>query len=153
MAFKATLFPVPVAPAIKRWGILSSSATTGLPIISLPRLMVSLDFDFVRKIKKMGFKVKVDTNGLFPDGLKRLIDEELVDYIAMDVKGCRGDYSKVAGVDVDFKKIEYSMKIIYDFGNYEFRTTVVPKYHNSGNLVKMVKWMNKVCGGKPKKLF
>ncbi len=78
--------------------------------------LISLDFDFVKKIKDMGFKVKLDTNGSFPERLREIVDLGLVDYIAMDVKGAREDYSGIVGVDVDLKKIEESIKIVDDFG-------------------------------------
>ena len=77
--------------------------------------LMSLDFDFVRRVREMGFKIKIDTNGSFPSRLREMIDLGLVDYIAMDVKSCREDYSRVVGVDVDLSKIEESIKIIYDF--------------------------------------
>lgn len=125
--------------------------------------LISLDFDFVRKIRDMGFKVKLDTNGSFPERLKEMIDLGLVDYIAMDIKGRREDYSDIANVDVDVKKIEESMRLVNDFGESEFRTTVVPGLHDSGKLVEMGEWMGEVCGGssadmtlvspKPKKIF
>ena len=115
--------------------------------------LVSLDFGFVRKIKAMEFKVKLDTNGSFPGKLKELIDLGLIDYVAMDVKSCAEDYSKVAGVSVDVSKIEESIKIIDEFGAGEFRTTVVPGLHDEKSLVEMGKWMNEVCGRKPKKFF
>jgi len=78
--------------------------------------LVSLDFDFVRKIKEMGFKVKLDTNGSFPDRLAEMIKEGLADYVAMDVKACREDYCKVAGAEIDLGKIEESMKLVNEFG-------------------------------------
>lgn len=115
--------------------------------------LLSLDFDFVRKIKGMGFKVKVDTNGSFPERLGEMIDLGLVDYIAMDVKGCREDYSKVVGVSVDLEKIEESMRLVNDFGDSEFRTTVVPGLHDSENLIRMGEWMGEVCEGKPRRIF
>lgn len=127
--------------------------------------LMSLDFDFVRKIKEMGFKIKVDTNGSFPERLKKLIDLELVDYVAMDVKGSREDYSRIVGVDVDLSKIEESIKIVNDFdggigvsghggmGWSEFRTTVVGRLHSRESLIEMVKWMNEVCGERPKRFF
>jgi pyruvate formate lyase activating enzyme len=115
--------------------------------------LMSLDFDFVRKIKDLGFKVKVDTNGSFPEQLKEMIDLGLVDYIAMDVKSCKNDYSRVAGVGVDLDAIERSMKMIYDFGNYEFRTTVVGRLHSKESVIGMAKWIYEVCGGRPKKFF
>ena len=131
--------------------------------------LMSLDLDFVRKIREMGFKIKIDTNGSFPSRLKELVDEGLVDYIAMDVKSCRDDYSKVAGVNVDLAAIEESMRIVCEFGEgnigtqmntdehrfgrSEFRTTVVGRLHSADSIVEMAKWVNGVCGGKPKRIF
>ncbi len=115
--------------------------------------LMSLDFDFVKKIKKLGYKVKIDTNGSFPSRLKEMIDLGLVDYIAMDVKSCRKDYEKVAGVKVDLKKIEKSIKMIYNFEEYEFRTTIVERYHNVDSIKALGKWLNEICGAKPKRYF
>mgnify|MGYP003964492555 CR=1 FL=1 len=109
--------------------------------------LVSLDFDFIRRIRELGFKIKLDTNGSFPERLKEMIDEGLVDYIAMDVKGAKEDYSRVTGVEVDVKKIEESIKIVNDFENSEFRTTVVPGFHDEASLVSMGEWIGEVCGG------
>jgi len=115
--------------------------------------LMTLDFDFVRKIKDLGFKVKIDTNGSFPGRLKELIDFGLVDYIAMDIKGVREKYSEIACANVDVSKIEESIKMIYDFGNYEFRTTVVGRFHDAYSMMAMARWLNEICEGKPKKFF
>jgi pyruvate formate lyase activating enzyme len=115
--------------------------------------LMSLDLGFIRKIRERGFKVKVDTNGSFPNRLKEMIDLGLVDYIAMDVKSCVEDYSKVVGVNVNMDAIERSMKMVYDFGEGEFRTTVVGRLHSKDSVVDMGKWMNEVCGGKPGRIF
>jgi pyruvate formate lyase activating enzyme len=130
--------------------------------------LISLDFGFVRKIKDMGFKVKLDTNGSFPERLREIVDLGLVDYIAMDIKGAREDYEDIVGVKVDLEKIEESIKIVNDFdrgvgvsgcrgvggsSRGEFRTTVVDGLHDSEKLVKMGEWMGLVCGGKPGKIF
>ncbi len=114
--------------------------------------LIGLDFTFARKIKDMGFKIKLDTNGSFPERLREMIDLGLVDYVAMDVKSCRDDYSKIVNVDVDLKKIEESIKIVNDFGG-EFRTTVVSGLHDVEKLKKMGEWMGEVCGEKPKRIF
>jgi pyruvate formate lyase activating enzyme len=115
--------------------------------------LMSLDFDFVRKIKDLGFKVKVDTNGSFPDRLKEMIDEGLVDYVAMDIKGAREKYCDVVNVDVDLSKIEESIRIVNDFVESEFRTTVVGRLHSKNDVVEMARWMNEVCGVKPERFF
>jgi len=114
--------------------------------------LLSLDKDFLRRIRSMGFKVKLDTNGSFPERLREIVDEGLVDYVAMDVKSSREDYEKVVGVGVDLEKIEESMRIVDEVGG-EFRTTVVPGLHDEERLVEMGEWMNRVCGGRPGKIF
>jgi len=115
--------------------------------------LMTLDFDFVRKIRDLGYKVKIDTNGSFPGRLKEMIDLGLVDYIAMDIKGCLENYEKIAGVRVDVSKIGESIRIVHDFGEYEFRTTVVGRFHDSDKMVRIGKWLNSVCDGKPKRFF
>jgi len=115
--------------------------------------LLTLDFDFVRKIKGLGYKIKIDTNGSFPERLKELIDEGLVDAVAMDIKGSRENYSKIANVNVDIKKIEESIKLISGLDNYEFRTTVLEKFHDVENMKSLGEWLNNVCGKKPKKFF
>lgn len=115
--------------------------------------LMSLDFDFVRKIKELGYKVKIDTNGSFPNRLREMIDSGLVDYIAMDIKGGKENYFKIAGVDVDLRKIEESIKMIHEFGEYEFRTTIVNRFHDVDSIRKMGKWLDNVCSDKPKRFF
>lgn len=83
--------------------------------------------DFIARIKKMGYLVKLDTNGTNPEMLEDLISNKLVDYIAMDLKAPYDKYEKTVGVDIDYKNLQKSVKIIMNSGlPYEFRTTVVP---------------------------
>ncbi|MCK4522289.1 MAG: anaerobic ribonucleoside-triphosphate reductase activating protein [Nanoarchaeota archaeon] len=83
--------------------------------------------EFIKKIKDRGLLVKLDTNGNNPDILRRIINEKIVDYIAMDVKTSLGDYEKVVNVKVDINRIKESIDLIRNSGiDYEFRTTVVP---------------------------
>lgn len=97
--------------------------------------------DFIKKIKKMGFLVKLDTNGSNPEMLKKLIDDKLIDYIAMDIKAPLGQflkYDKATGVKVDLNKIKESVKIIKNSGfDYEFRTTVVPTVHSKEDILQI----------------
>ena len=82
---------------------------------------------FLRQIKNIGLKVKVDTNGYRYDVLYRIIAEELVDYIAMDVKTSLSRYSLACGVGVDVSNIIRSIEAIKKSGiEHEFRTTCVP---------------------------
>jgi len=89
-----------------------------------------------------GFLVQLDTNGSNPRMLKQLIDEHLLDYIAMDIKGPLEKYAEIAEVPVDLKKIEQSIDIIRNSGiDYEFRTTIVPKQLNKDDIAKIGQWL------------
>jgi len=98
--------------------------------------------EFIKKIRQMGFLVKLDSNGSNPQVLKKIINEKLVDFIAMDIKNCPAGYARAIGLDFDIKKIKKSVKIIMESGiNYEFRTTVVPGIHNEADFEKIGKWL------------
>ncbi|MDD2251542.1 MAG: anaerobic ribonucleoside-triphosphate reductase activating protein [Dehalococcoidales bacterium] len=82
---------------------------------------------FIRRIRKLGLKVKLDTNGSLPPVLEHLIEEGLLDYIAMDIKTSIARYSEAAGVSVDVSAILKSVSIIKNAHvPHEFRTTCVP---------------------------
>jgi len=96
----------------------------------------------IKKIKKMGFFVKLDTNGSAPALLKKLIDEKLVDYVAMDIKGPKEKYNKFAGMKVNIKKIQKSIDILKEGKvDYEFRSTIVPTLHKKEDVIEMAKWI------------
>lgn len=98
--------------------------------------------DFIKKIKELGYLVKLDTNGSNPEMLKYLIDEKLINYVALDIKAPREKYSQVAGIKVDIKKIEKSIEILKKGKvDYEFRTTVVPTVHVKDDIIKIAKWI------------
>ena len=83
---------------------------------------------FIEKIKKLKFKVKLDTNGTNSEMLKSLIDKKLIDYIAMDIKGSLGKYDIITGVQLNLNDIKKSINIIMQSKlPYEFRTTMVPE--------------------------
>lgn len=83
--------------------------------------------EFMQRLKKAGFNVKLDTNGLQPDRLEAILKAGLVDYVAMDVKAPFAKYAEVAGVLLDPTKIRESIELIKSSGvDYEFRTTVAP---------------------------
>ncbi|MBI2038452.1 MAG: anaerobic ribonucleoside-triphosphate reductase activating protein [Candidatus Nealsonbacteria bacterium] len=99
---------------------------------------------FIKKIKKMGFFVKLDTNGSNPEMLGKLIDKKIVDYFAMDIKAPLGvkaqNYEGATGVKADLDKIKKSIGIIKNSGvDYEFRTTVVPSIHTREDIIQIVK--------------
>ena len=98
--------------------------------------------DFCRWLKNIGMMVKLDTNGTYPERLQHLIDDKLVDFIAMDIKAPLNDeaYRAVSGTSVDVENIRRSISIIMKSGlNYEFRTTVIPTFHTAEDLVEMAK--------------
>lgn len=83
--------------------------------------------DFIKEIKVLGYKVKLDTNGTNPKVVKELLDENLLDYIAMDIKASPKKYKQVVGRDVNMEIIKQSIKLIKSSGvKYEFRTTYLP---------------------------
>ncbi len=103
--------------------------------------------DFCKKIKTLGYQIKIDTNGSNPEMLRNLIEKNLVDYIAMDIKGPKGKYPKIVGFKNCSKnyllnKIEESVSILKeDKVDYEFRTTVVPKLLTKNDIIKIVHWL------------
>lgn len=104
----------------KREGIIDGVAITGGEPLLQPEL-----YSFIKRIKDMGFLVKLDTNGSYPDRLKKLIDDGLIDYVAMDIKSSPEGYSRAAGVDVDLDRIKESVALIQSGAvQGEFRTTV-----------------------------
>lgn len=95
--------------------------------------------ELIKKIKDLGYKVKLDTNGTNPDMLKNLIDENLIDYVAMDIKNGMSCYSKTAGCAVVLlEKVQKSIEILkQNCIDYEFRTTLVKTFHNASTIKEM----------------
>lgn len=82
--------------------------------------------EFFAKVKALGFFTKLDSNGTHPKMIQELLDRQLVDYIAMDIKGPLEKYQKIVAYPVDVDAVKKSIKIISTSGiDYEFRTTVV----------------------------
>ena len=117
----------------KRKGIIQGVCITG----GEPTLQKDLE-DFVKRLKEYDVKVKLDTNGYRPEVTKKLIENGLLDYVAMDIKTSLDEYSKVAGVNVDPAIIKESVDLLKN-GNvdYEFRTTVVKELHGKENFEKI----------------
>jgi len=99
--------------------------------------------DLIKKIKKLGFLVKLDTNGSNPKMIKKLIDNKLIDYVAMDVKLPKEKYPKIYGKRVKIKNIEESIKILKEGKiDGEFRTTIVPKILQKEDILKIARWIS-----------
>lgn len=119
-----------------RKGLLDGVAITG----GEPLLQSDIDV-FIAKIKDMGFKVKLDTNGTFPDKLIEFVNAELVDYVAMDVKNREEKYAETVGVkNFDLTPINKSIDFLLE-GKvpYEFRTTVVKQFHMVNDIEALAK--------------
>lgn len=98
--------------------------------------------EFIKKAKALGFLVKLDTNGTRPDVLKKLLDQKLLDFVAMDIKNQLKNYDKTTGVKGDKKRIKLSVGLIMNSGlPYEFRTTVVPGIHEEKDFLEIAKWI------------
>lgn len=120
----------------KRVGILDGVCITG----GEPLLQKELP-DFIRKVKALGYQVKLDTNGSFPDRLVSLVNEGLLDYVAMDIKNSMERYGETIAVpDFDTSPIEKSIDFLLE-GRvaYEFRTTVVAEFHTTQDIVAIAK--------------
>jgi len=93
---------------------------------------------FLQKIKEMGYLLKLDTNGSFPEMLNEIIEQNLIDYLAIDIKGPLEKYEKIVGVPFATEKIVQTIKITLSSEiNYEFRTTVVKSLLDRDDLRKI----------------
>lgn len=115
----------------KRQGILEGVCISG----GEPLLHAELA-EFIRKVRELGYCVKLDTNGYFPDRLAELIGEGLVDHVAMDIKSSLERYPAVSGVaDLDLSRIKRSIDMLMSSGiSYEFRTTVALGLHTADDI-------------------
>ena len=119
--------------------------TGGEPLLTLKK-------DFVRSIKNMGYLIKIDTNGTNPKKLKEFINEKLCDFIAMDIKSSKEKYCEVANAKVNLGDVSQTIKMIVTSGvDYEFRTTIVKRYHNKNEIEKIGLQVVELLGKKPKK--
>jgi len=97
---------------------------------------------FIQKIKRLGFAVKLDTNGSNPEMLKSLIEQKLSDYVAMDIKGSAGVYEKIMEEGVEMQDIEKTVEFLKKgLVDFEFRTTVVPGIHEKQDFLEIAKWI------------
>lgn len=121
----------------KRRGILDGVCVTG------GEPLINADIgDFISEIKELGYFVKLDTNGSFPEKLKALVDKKLVDTVAMDVKNCPSRYAATAGCPVDLDKINESISyLISGAADYELRTTVVDELHDGKGMLELAQWI------------
>ncbi len=120
----------------KRKGILDAVVITG----GEPTLMRDLPL-FISMVKGLGLRVKLDTNGTNPDMLARLIQDNLVDFVAMDIKNSLSKYALTAGKKcLDTTKIEKSISLLVGSDiDYEFRTTIIEEFHTMDDMSDIAK--------------
>ena len=123
----------------KRKGVLDGVCVTG----GEPTLQKDLP-DFLRKIKELGYKIKLDTNGSRPQFLKAVVKEGLVDAVAMDIKSSRESYPLLTGIThLNLAPICESAAFLMDCGiDYEFRTTVVRELHREEDFFAIRQWLS-----------
>jgi pyruvate formate lyase activating enzyme len=122
----------------KRSHLLEGVCVTG----GEPTLSADLP-DFLRKIHDLGLLVKLDTNGYHPDTLAHLMEDRLVDYVAMDIKSSRETYSAACGLpSIDISRIEQSVALLLSgVISYEFRTTYVKELHTEEDVRRIGEWL------------
>ena len=125
----------------KRQGILDGVAISG----GEPLLQGDIE-EFLQKIKELGYSIKLDTNGSFPDKLKSIIDKGLCDYVAMDIKNSKERYNETIGIDnFDISLMEKSVEILRASDvDFEFRTTVTKNFHTMEDIEKIGEWVKGV---------
>ena len=122
----------------KRKGILEGICITG----GEPTLQAQLE-TFIRRVRELGYLVKLDTNGYRPKVLRQLLEKGLLDYVAMDIKASRERYGVACGLpDVELASIEESVELLKNSRiAYEFRTTVVKGIHRPEEFTAIGQWL------------
>ena len=122
----------------RRQGILEGVCITG----GEPTLCSDLE-DFIRRVRELGYLVKLDTNGYRPQILRHLLEENLLDYVAMDIKASRERYGIACGLpEVELQYIEESVELLKMSSIlYEFRTTVVKGIHRPEEFTAIGQWL------------
>lgn len=122
----------------KRRGVLDGVCITGGEPLLQPDIA-----QLMAQIRDLGFAVKLDTNGTFPDRLEALLQQGLLDYVAMDIKNALPRYAETVGIPhFDTAPIERSVALLQQSGiPYEFRTTVVQQLHTDEDLLQIGRWL------------
>lgn len=112
-----------------------------------PLLQEDID-KFIRKQRRLGYDIKIDTNGAYPDRLKALMDKKQVNYVSLDIKNTKEKYAETVGMNADtfnIKPIEETLNILKE-GKIEFecKTTVVKELHSKEDLIEIAKWIGPI---------
>lgn len=120
-----------------RRGLLDGVCITG----GEPLLQPDLE-QFIRRVKELGYLVKLDTNGALPERLEALLKTGLVDYVAMDVKSSPAGYALASGSEIEVSRFERSIRLLQSAGiAYEFRTTAVKGIHTVEDFSEIGRWL------------
>ena len=107
-----------------------------------PLVQVDAVIDILKYVRQIGLKTKLDTSGIYPDNLKRILDLDLLDFISLDVKTTFSKYRKITGANVGFE-VKKSMELINQAGvHLEARTTFVPTLHTKKDIINLVDEIN-----------
>jgi len=122
----------------KRKGVLDGICITG----GEPLLQKDIA-EFMARVKELGYEIKLDTNGSFPEKLRALVESGCVDYVAMDIKNSKERYAETVGIDgFDTDKVSESVSYLLSGAvDYEFRTTVVRELHSEEDIEKLAGWI------------
>ncbi len=123
----------------KRKGILDGVAVTG----GEPLIQSDIK-DFLRRVRALGYKIKLDTNGTRPELLREIVSEKLVDYVAVDIKNSPEKYEKTVGIPgFSLEPVRETVKyLLENHVDYEFRTTVVREFHDISDIAGIAEWIS-----------
>ena len=125
----------------KRGGLLDGVCITG----GEPTLRPDLP-DFIGKIRALGYRVKLDTNGSNPTMLKKLLEDQAIDYVAMDIKNCPERYGATCGGPDIRAQVSECLALLKTYNvEFELRTTCVKPFHDTQALEAISKWLPGEC--------
>ena len=107
-------------------------------------LMQPDSVDFLTQVRELGFLIKVDTNGCYPHVLREILDKQLADYVAMDIKNSPDKYAQTVGIpNFPLDNVNRSIALLQSSGiDYEFRTTVVREFHTADDIAAIAQWIS-----------
>ena len=132
---------------IKDYLVKNSDFIDGVVITGGEPCMYSWINELCQEIKSLGFDIKLETNGSFPEKLHELINLKLVDFVAMDLKSSFENYQNIVNSEVNIEKIKQSILILKEFGNYEFRITMFPEIEKE-DLIKISSYLKQAQANK-----